>query len=262
MTCHSKESSDSFLLAKVVSPLINKCMRLNEIERLRANDYTSDKGDLPSLHQGILRYGKKLPGDSGFYYSVVPGNYDKKDKTIIVYDPAADLVIGRLSTYGNSKFPLQPCLQVGAIGVDPDYRGRNIAKTLYGICVLPAPLGLGATLISGDSQTPGGRLNWRSLSMIPGCDVTGYIKIDADIIDGKSTGWMDTKEVNDLSAKWMKRVMKMGGVYLGKSSYGYVFEFQVVAKATELANAIKSKIKVYDNQHDYTEVGLLAKYVG
>lgn len=143
----------------------------------------------------------KLPGGSGFVYTITPSGYTTE---ITIWDPKGPDYINaapqpvrkpreahwaftdRVKNWNNSKiapgqligkleissvrwFPLPNAVAVEVITVDEDYRGQGIAKALYGIVLTIMKL----PLVAGDSQTPGGRINWVSLASIPGVEVKG-----------------------------------------------------------------------------------------
>jgi GNAT superfamily N-acetyltransferase len=267
---------------------------ITEIERLNAYDYEGGKAYLTHTPGGVKW--KPLPGGSGLVWGTnVPNRGDM--------DPAADAepfkppfkerweddeeyayrvrrykreweaqhkngtLVGRLSLERYNG-PFKNAWEVGTITVDEDRRGIGLAKALYGIVLTQ----LGATLVSGNSQTPGGRRNWLSLASIPGVEVKGILAIDDDAfgqkkalpknadkyqIDNQNYQQRDAQETIEL-------LMQLGFQYIGKQQtrwdgIRHFFAFDVAGGNGELKPAIKNKLSaVYG---DYTTV-LYAQWGG
>jgi GNAT superfamily N-acetyltransferase len=159
------------------------------------------------------------------------------------------------------RFPLPNALQVNTITVDEDYRGRGLAKALYGIVltVMQRPL------VAGTSQTPGGRQNWVSLSQIPGVEINGYVAIDDDDINPASRYSAGSKKETE---KMIDTLMgRLGAQYLGQAGYFYdnrFFAFPVQPNSTgkELAALVNTGLsKVYGESRVVT-TGLYAVWTG
>lgn len=233
------------------------------IEKLPAGLYRGGKAALQ--HRDFFNARSKvkpLPGDSGFLYTIGTENieiWDPKGQDYIdsittpVRRPresqwsfnrrfefwkhqnkyAASLpgqLIGKLKISSLRWFPLPHVVKVETITVDEDYRGRGIAKALYGIVLTIMKL----PLISGDAHTPGGRVNWVSLASIPGVEVKGFVGLEESEIVGKK---LDT-------------IMgKLGGNYIGRGGYDIdFFAFDVTPNTTgkELEAYIKTHLsKIY-----------------
>lgn len=272
--------------------------QLDEIERLRPSDYTGGKSYLYSGN-GAKQF-KKLPGGSGLLYSI---EGSRGDPTIKLWDPntkTADpkprkdpyefasefnarlkkweerqrsgkkipQIIGKLSLETPYSFPLQGALQVGTITVDEDYRGMGLAKALYGIVltIMKRPL------VAGDSQTPGGRKNWVSLSQIPGVEMKGFIAVNDHELS------MRPGE-NDFDAPYKKYIQKintgreknidvimgeLGGQYIGEKHdmHYFAFDVQPNTTGTELEAYVKQKmVSVYGRKSEYGG-GLYAVWTG
>lgn len=224
----------------------SKQMKITEIEKI--SDYFFSQSDVKNwfnvlkLYKNLL---KKLPGNNSYYYSFDNNNmviWNDKLK------PIAALSVNRVDQDFYSFFPIQNSYGVNAIGVLKEYQGQNLAKSLYGLVLLPPPIGLGGTLVSDESQTLGGRRNWASLTRIPGVEVTGYVSF--------SINYPDMELVDDLLGR-------VGGVYLGENKYNVYYQFPITVDNNEVRNLIKnSKIKIYDDYEDNTHVGLMARYIG
>lgn len=251
---------------------------VTEIVRLPKRDYVGGKY---YLHPGSSKKQfYKLPGDAGLLYTIE----NTRDPIIKIWTTDSDIpdpkptryahefknefaerlaawkkrqetgekipkIIGKLSLETVPGFPIRDALQVGTITVDEDYRGMGIAKALYGIVLTI----LKRTLVSGDSQTPGGRRNWVSLSQIPGVEIKGYIGLD-------------DSELSDSSGKKIDIIMgQLGGQYIGESRYGmkyFAFDVQPNSTGKELAAVVNQNLaKVYDGQYSYT-TGLYAVWTG
>jgi GNAT superfamily N-acetyltransferase len=137
-------------------------MRLHEIARIPQGDYgtagTIDADRVPDVAR------KELPGGSGFTYGV--NQTDSDFMEIMMFDQ--DQIVGELDlsyTQGPTK-----TWSVENIAVDPQHRGRGIAKALYGIALSILRLPIEA----GQTQTRHGQAMWLMLNSIPGVEVLGY----------------------------------------------------------------------------------------
>lgn len=255
--------------------------QLAEIEKMPAASHRGSKDDL--LFDFETTGFRPLPGDSGLLYKV---HGDQAIPEIQVWDPDGEPTDGdppkqgdwepdayfqaRLSHWeyyrrrgvpvptpvGNLTlnqingprigqfFPIKNAMAVQSITVDPDYRGRGIGKALYGIAlsILKIPL------VAGDTQTPGGRRNWVSLSQIPGVKVKGYVAFSVPQFE-------DENDIYKLRQQAVVR--KIGGQYmgLGQMPYGalyryFSFDVSPNQSSRELEAAIKQKmISVYRREY-------------
>ena len=192
---------------------------------------------------------KKLPGNNTYSYTI-----DKLEDIVIwnnKLNPIARLHVISVDTNRYTPFPIKNSYSVTSIGVLKDYQGQNLAKSLYGLVLLPPPIGLGGTLVSDASQTPGGRRNWASLARIPGVEVTGYISISKNI--------ENMNLIDDLFGR-------VGGVYIGENKYFVYYQFPITVDDNEVKNLIKnSNIKIYYEPYELEEpieVRLMARYIG
>ena len=229
----------------------------------------------------------KLPGGSGFVYTITPGGYSTD---ITIWDPKGPDYINaapqpvrkpreahwaftdRVKNWNNSKiapgqligkleissarwFPLPSAVQVEVITVDEGYRGQGIAKALYGIVLTIMKL----PLVAGDSQTPGGRINWVSLASIPGVEVKGYVGLEKYELVPNMPSQAKRAEQN------IDTIMgELGGNYIGQSLAGrHIFAMDVQPNTTgkELEAYVKTKMsKIYGNTKFHA--GLYATWTG
>jgi hypothetical protein len=229
---------------------------INEIERLKKDDYAGGKD---ALYRGVLpKEVYKLPGGSGFTYSADRSMGGWKIK---IWDPAGTdkptklgQLIGSLNLISTNNFPIKNAVQVDTITVDEDYRGRSIAKSLYGIVLSELKL----TLLSGASQTPGGRRNWLSLSKIPGVEVQGWVAVSDSEIDPDRDGRSASNRIDTLMGK-------LGAEYLGPGSKGRIhfFAYDVRPGQTEMEPVMKTALsKLYHNGAPDWDTGLIARWQG
>jgi hypothetical protein len=249
---------------------------LNEIGRLTAGDWTGEDSMSPiSVPRSRM---KPLPGGSGLLYAILPRGQTME---ISIIDPNAKgefraperferesdqyykariakmqkthaqglRKIAQLVLYKSSIPVLKNAYSVDTITTDPEYRGMGLSKALYGIVMSV----LKYTLVAGESQTPGGRMNWVSLSRIPGVEIKGLLGIDDREIEDK--GIIDT-------------LMSLGGQYAGeyawpghRSAQDHYWIFDVQAGEKEMMPAVKSKLsKLYDStEYDIT---MFAQFTG
>ena len=251
---------------------------IQEIEKISSYDYTGGKYQLSGENPPKQLF--ELPGGSGLLYSIKnmpnpviqlwdPKNpqpkigpkpvkspyelayeyYDRLDKWDKQYEKLKQqgrlgnkpLCIGQLTLNSVNVPGLKDPLKVDSITVDEDYRGRGLAKALYGIVLAI----LKKQLVAGDSQTPGGQKNWVGISQIPGAQVYGYVMIDNDDLD-----------------EYTDKVMgKLGGDYMGPGGGYHFFRFAVRPNASgkELASYVKTKaINLYGQSWDTAFGGLYA----
>jgi len=242
------------------------------IEKLPSTEYTGGKQSLYVPTQFKSDVTKELPGGSGFLYTIGPGQYgtdiqiwDPKgqDYINVITPPVKEpdesnraykervqywnsankralktpgQLIGKLlitpADTRTSQFPLPNAVRVDTITVDEDYRGRGIAKALYGIVLTIMKL----PLVAGSMQTPGGRKNWVSLASIPGVEMKGYVGL----------------ETYDLNSRNIDTVMgQLGGEHIGRAKNGeafFAFDVQPTTTGKELEAHVKTSLsKIYGN---------------
>lgn len=164
-------------------------------------------------------------------------------------------LIGKLLVSRLGWFPLRGAVQVEVITVDEDYRGQGIAKALYGIVLTIMKL----PLVAGDSQTPGGRINWVSLASIPGVVMKGYAGLENYELAPNMPSQAKPAEKN------IDTIMgQLGGDYIGQSPAGrHIFAFDVQPNTTgkELEAYVKTNMsKIYGDTEFHA--GLYAIWSG
>jgi GNAT superfamily N-acetyltransferase len=242
---------------------------VTEIERLRQGDYQGGKDEIgyaAKRRSGLT----PLPGGSRYLYNIT-GN--KQYPTVVLWDPEGTDArprqpqpIGKLSLYSaEHRVPLPGALQVGTITVDEDYRGQGIARALYGVVlsIMRRPL------ISGDSQTPGGRRNWVGLNQIPGVEVRGWLKIsDFDINPSYDSPHSPRDQIKSMQRSAEKRIDtlmgELGADYVGRSGSGHVFAFDVQPNRSgqELEAVVKTQLSRVYNEPIEVGTGLYAIWTG
>jgi hypothetical protein len=231
---------------------LKEFIELNEISRIGAKTFTGS-GTLSNYDGTLFPKAKWLPGNAGLMYDITM----KSHPIILLIDPykkTGSKVIGELTLIRWEPFPMKNAYKVDTITVDTKYRGKGIAKALYGI-VLSI---LHINLLSGISQTPGGRINWISLNRIPGCEVKGYISLPDKLFNSNTTPLKDA----------LDSIMDLGTDYLGAKTYKgnktHYFTFPVSeADNGELSMELETKIKLYSNFHEeHVKTGLVASWVG
>jgi hypothetical protein len=256
---------------------------VTEIERIHQSDY---EGGKKYLYAPAVKKLTPLPGGSGLLYHVGGSKYSPM---ITIWDPEGTdgaqepqrgpyefnfeyqarlkkwraqqargvqqpQLIGKLSLESVDGFPMKGAVQVGTITVDEDYRGRSIAKSLYGIVltIMKRPL------LAGSSQTPGGRRNWLSLSQIPGVEVQGWLRINDDYLDPRIDSSAD-KTIDTLMGK-------LGAQYLGKGAWRgdqfFSFDVQPGRTGKELEAAVKTQLSQVYNENYRVSTGLYAVWTG
>jgi len=257
---------------------------VTEIDRITKGDY---EGGKKYLYAPVAKKLLPLPGGSGLLYHVGGSNYSPM---VTIWDPEGTAeptppprytwelnsdyrdrlkkwqdqqnqgrtkppqLIGKLALEGADAFPMKGAVRVGTITVDEDYRGRSIAKSLYGIVltIMKRPL------LAGNSQTPGGRRNWLSLSQIPGVEVRGWLRIDDDDLDTRIDSGAD-KTIDTLMGK-------LGAQYLGKGAWRgaqfFSFDVQPGRTGKELEAVVKTQLSQVYNENYKVNTGLYAVWTG
>lgn len=243
-------------------------MRIQEIKTLDKRVFNPPSSQFTIRADRVEKYKstmRPLLGGSNYTYVIEKPAGDNVE--IIILDPKVlnqdiknPYIIGAISLFSRQNTPPNT-LQVRSIAVHPEYRGHGIAKALYGLSLLPKPDGLGATLLSDFSQTPGGMKNWLNLSKIPGVEVTGLIQIEKISLELlKKMPRIEQSRVNIMS----DLLGKVGGFYFDENNYSYFYQIPVEMIGEKLENAVRnSMLKIYPDKdalgyHSY----LLAKYVG
>ena len=257
---------------------------LTEIERLSKDDYTGGKDELDIYKTPGEKKLVPLPGGSGLMYAIKASSYNTSTYVFIV-DPnaveskpvkdrhefefqyqerlakwqkhpnkATPRIVAKLSI-DDYDGPIPNAVQVGSITVDEDYRGKGLAKALYGI-VLSI---MKKTLVAGGEQTPGGRRNWISLTNIPGVEVKGFVRVpDEDLNFDPDNRWGSTEKDVDQTHD---ALMKLGGQFIAANKWSEYWAFDVLPGKGELKPAVKTVLnQLYDNGE--AETGLYARWTG
>jgi GNAT superfamily N-acetyltransferase len=266
---------------------------LPEIERLTVGGYEGGKKYLYAPQTKKLT---PLPGGSGLLYHVGGSNYSPM---VTMWDPEGldgaqepgrrnpnelsseyqarlkkwkaqqargvkqPQLIAKLALSAvDQRFPIPGALQVETITVDEDYRGRGLAKALYGIVlsIMRRPL------LAGKSQTPGGRRNWASLSQIPGVEVNGYVAIDDyDLDPANDPSPLGKKQSEAMIDTLMGR---LGAEYIGADTRGrtsqrfFAFPVQPNQTGAEMEAMVKTGLSKIYGQSSAVETGLYAIWNG
>lgn len=266
---------------------------ITEITKLRQSDYVGGSEDLYYEKPGDKR--TPLPGGSGLEYVILAAEFGSFK--ILIIDPtqprdpgpkpvkqswdSASYHQSRLKKWEEVAQSKQPGRVIGklmiertsapkalaakayhvlVITVHENYQGRGIAKALYGIALSI----MRVVLMSGDSQTVGGRRNWVSLSQIPGVEVKGYIQIPLEYL--KPNKYDDGNDRRFKENRY-DAIMKLGGQYLGTTKDHEYWAFDVVPgpKGAELKPAVKNALSkhLYDGD-DWSDMyaGLYAIWTG
>ena len=234
---------------------------VTEIERLRNQDYAGGKDEIEYLAKSRAGLAP-LPGGSGLLYNVRGNQFSPM---IVIWDPQGPDArpdrpqpIGKLSLErADRRVPIPGALQVASITVDEDYRGRGIARSLYGIVlsVMRRPL------VAGEMQTPGGRQNWVSLAQIPGVEVRGFVSIDDSTIDADQL-YGDNSRGKNIIDTLMGR---LGAEYIGRTPYDrHVFAFDVRPGRSEkeMEAVVNTTLSRVYNEHPDVMSGLYAVWAG
>jgi hypothetical protein len=270
---------------------------ITEIDRIGSGEFTGGKESL----EGHFPKGVKwlpLPGGSGLQWGVAKGTYSTN---VYIIDPVPSpqstkpfvkpyreawwddytykyrvkeaqrkweeekkggkIELIGLLTLSKYRGPFKNAYDVHTITVDEDRRGIGLAKALYGLVLTQ----MKATLISGDSQTPGGRRNWASIASIPGTEVKGLLHLGDEefgpkkALSANAKNWekSDHETYHANADKKIDMLMQLGFQFLGSKTNGYgnlhhYFSFDVVSSnylgSKELAPAVKNKLsELYGN---------------
>jgi GNAT superfamily N-acetyltransferase len=135
-------------------------MRFFEIARIPQGDFGT-AGTLVVTPGSDVEL-KELPGGSGLTYGV---NKENDLIEIMIFDGRT--LAGELDL-SYTQGPMRTWA-VDSVAVEPKYRGRGIAKALYGIALSILKLPIEA----GQIQTKHGQKMWLMLNSIPGVEVVG-----------------------------------------------------------------------------------------
>lgn len=255
---------------------------VSEIERLSAYDYEGGKSELSGFNTPGNKSLHPLPGGSGFQYAI---RNDRDGTRIFIIDPTVQpleperrsmeypheyeqrlrawrrtagkptpQIVAKLSL-DDVDLAIPNSVQVGSITVDEDYRGRGLAKALYGIVLTI----MRKTLVAGSSQTPGGRRNWLSMAQIPGVEVKGFAQLDDDEVNyDPENPYVSEKDVD----KTHDTLMRLGGQFIGKNKWSELWAFDVVPGRGELKPAVRTALSQIYDEYGAVQTGLFARWVG
>lgn len=214
-----------------------------EIEAMPQSQYQGGKKQLGNYRPAAKKYLQPLPGGTDLLYSVSKDSKFGGFNVNIVDPGTRPMVVGSLYLRPG---PIPDSLQVGTITVDEDYRGQGLAKAMYGVVLTI----MRKILVSGQSQTPGGRRNWLSMASIPGVEVQGLIAIP-DYLFNNTRPW--AKKQTDL-------LMQLGGQFVSQTNNYTYWTFDVVPGNGQLEPYIKNSLsKLYGYDADNL---LMAKWTG
>jgi GNAT superfamily N-acetyltransferase len=215
---------------------------LTEIENMPARNFDGER--MLRLRIPAKRNLQPLLGGTDLLYAVdqAPGG----DPRVVIVEPGVRAITKPQIVAVLQLEPvnyLPNTVQVGFITVDKDYRGRGLAKALYGIVFTK----MRKNLLSGDTQTPGGKRNWMSLASIPGVEVKGMVRISNDIFD------LNKNRVSSNYQKYidqtMDQIMELGGQFFHKNKDFSFWLFDVVPGKGQLQPYVQnslSKLYGYD----------------
>lgn len=230
-------------------------MRVSEIEAIPASQFSGGKDVLGTNKLPARMHRRPLPGGTDLQYAV---DQDQGGKRVSIVDPGMPgitqpQVVAMLHLDPVDYLP--KTVQVGSITVDEDYRGQGLARALYKIVFTV----MRKNLLSGYSQTPGGRRNWMSLATMPGVEVHGLVQIPKQIFDMGRTATPSPGH-QSYSDRVIDQIMQLGGQYFGKSNNSTYWLFDVVPGRGSLQPAVKNSLsKLYGYDADNL---LLARWTG
>jgi GNAT superfamily N-acetyltransferase len=219
---------------------------LTEIEHMKQSHFTGGKDMLGMFQTPAKKHLKPLPGGTDLQYAIESNRYG----TIVqIVDPGVPGItrpeVVAVLNLDSSNLP--NTVQVGSITVDEDYRGRGLARALYGIVLTI----MQKNLVSGSSQTPGGRRNWMSLASIPGVEVQGLVRIPNQIFDLERTATV-SPQWRKYADRTMDQIMELGGQFYSKDNNSTYWLFDIVPGKGSLQPAVKnalSRLYGYDSDN-------------
>jgi GNAT superfamily N-acetyltransferase len=230
---------------------------LNEIAPIMATTFAGGKDMLGMFQTPAKKHLKPLPGGTDLQYAIESNRYGS---IVQIVDPGMPgitrpEVVAVLNLEPVQYYNLPNTVQVGSITVDEDYRGRGLAKALYGIVLTI----MQKNLVSGSSQTPGGRKNWLSLASIPGVEVKGLVRIPNQVFDPERIATV-SPQYKKYAQRTMDQIMELGGQFYHKDNHSTYWLFDVVPGKGGLQPAVRnvlSKLYGYDS-----DALLMAKWTG
>ena len=225
--------------------------QLSEVERIPRGSFLGGDDDISEYRRDFVSdwksYLRPLSKNNHYKFFIQIGKQGpvktKIESDIMIGILHGSRLIGYLMLDVPYAFPKQARdLQVNTITVSEDYRGRGIARALYGIVLSK----MKNSLISGSSQTPGGRKNWVGMSKIPGVSMWGYCSI---LNPENSDQWnkMTAARKHEYSKSLTgirKKLDSTDAEYIGSvdSLDYFIFSVESNAAETEMTNSI---LKIY-----------------
>ena len=210
---------------------------ITEIAAMPAHQFAGGKDMLDYMPPPSKKRLKPLPGGTDLQYAIETMGPETR---VQIVDPGIPGItrpdVVAVLNLDSSNLP--NTVQVGSITVDEDYRGRGLAKALYGIVLTI----MRKNLVSGSGQTPGGRRNWVSLASIPGVEVRGVVSIPDQLFDTNSK----------YADRMINQLMQLGGEFLHRNGYYTYWLFDVVPGKGQLQPAVQnalSKLYGYDSDN-------------
>lgn len=230
---------------------------ISEVVTMKQSNFSGEDGEFWT-HRDTL-YKIKTQIESGQfvqlneYTKITSIESGERIKAYAMHDNE-EYPVGIMELHPMKYFPIQNAYSVYSVEVKQDHRGMGIAKGLY----LYALNQLNMTLLTGDTQTPGGQRNWAGLSNMPNVEVVGWAGIDkaeiGSMFDDPETEEYHHQIIDDL-------IGKVGAQFIGEDNYYAYFEFPISAGKKRVENLVKGTlIKVYQEYESGTLVtGLLAR---
>jgi predicted RNA binding protein YcfA (HicA-like mRNA interferase family)/predicted GNAT family acetyltransferase len=216
---------------------------LTEIENMPAKQFVGGKSMLNTRKRPAKQNLQPLLSGTDLLYAV---DQDRHGPRVVIVESGVSTgtkprVVAALYLAPVDYLP--NTVQVASITVNEDYRGRGLAKALYGIVFTK----MRKNLLSGDEQTPGGKRNWMSLVNMPGVQVKGLVRIDNDIFD------LNKNRVPSNYQKYIDQtidqIMELGGQFFHKDEDFSYWLFDVVPGKGQLQPYVQnslSKLYGYD----------------
>jgi hypothetical protein len=240
-----------------------------QVVEIQRKPSMGDKDEHPefkgTVSADLIKKIKRIPGNDryGYIFGPAVGAFLDTTHRIDLYDlehPTKNVYpAGYLAFRKMNHFPLPNAYQVTLASLDPQYRGKGLGQTLYGIGMKV----LGMTIVSDVEQTPEARRMWVNLHKIPGVEIFGYTEVS-------SKSWANRNnpdriyDYDDLDI--IKAVRRVGGREIGSDQIFTYLAFPVTGNVDrgELAS-LNKKLAIYSARHPEeggTTNGLFARWVG
>ena len=251
-------------------------MKITEIDRLPQHVYDGDFYDHPDPEQDIreaksmLRNARPLMGYKGFFWTTRSDSISIINSKHVyeIHDWDADtpgtivgpLIVAHSNLEGKvNASPIKNLYQINTVSVRKQYQGRGLGTMLYLIMLRQLKM----WLMAGDSQTPGGRKAWVSLSSVPGVEVYGLLSVSNYELSNPIR-YNDKSMIRNFDSL-VDSLMEIGFNHIGQNPEYTFFIFPVKKGKGELVNAVKkAKFKIYGASPERWEldVSLLARWTG